>query len=1186
MSKTQLLYKSVIVIIVVISIQITYAGQTPSIPEGHDFTTVPADANYAPGQLLVRFAAKENGQQMNLIEKNEILSSLGGATIQHNFKLPGLTLVKLPTGQTVKDALKTFNGTNGILYAEPDYKITFESTFPNDPRFSEQWALHNTGQTGGTTDADIDAPESWDIHTGSSDVIVAVIDTGVDYNHPDLAVNIWINPGEDHEPFGVVGPEDFDGVDDDNNIYVDDIRGWNFNPNNNNPMDEYGHGTHIAGIIGSVGGNNKGVSGVCWNVKIMALNIATIPYTEEAFVSNAKKAIDYAVDKGAIVLNASWKIDAYSQSLKDTIAAADANGVLFVASAGNPKPSENPDNDENPRYPSSYDLDNIIAVMATDKNDERSLWLPDNISAYGATTVDLAAPGSSILSCDLNGTYSYRGGTSMAAAHVSGACALVWSVNPSLSHWDVKRIILETVDLIPELQNQTPCLSGGRLNVYNAVIEAGQLALTKIDDVNYGDLVLPDANIIYTINYGNPVTAPNNPIYVGTVNDVNIIDYLPEEANFIFASEPNMTYDSISHTVTWQIGTLSAGETDSVTLTVRVNGLAEPLGSITNVCVINGTGVRPTTATEITDVNCWSADVIYVDVNAPGSETGMSWNNAYTNLQKALERAADCYVPEIWVAKGTYKPTTNPTDHDANFALVEGVAIYGGFDGNETNLNQRNWLTNETIFTGDVNDDGIANDIGPVVAATNVTETASIDGFTITKARDYGGIRCRSASPTIRNNKIKDNYDPSYASYGYGVYCENNSSANIINCEIINNGPYGIYCDDSNLIINDCNINGSYNSNSGIYCNISSVIVTGCKIQNSKSYGIRSYQSNLTIANCIIKDNRGHGIYCGSATTIKNNWIHNNGISGTGSGIYFYSSSLGGLVRNNTIVDNDDYGIAGAGSPNISNCIFWYNRSGSLDWTGYTVTYSCVQGSPVYAGRGNINTNPGFFAADVNNYHLDPNLPSPCIDTGDPCFTDPNGTETDIDGEQRIFDGNYDGNDRVDIGADEFYWSPADFDGDKMVNSFDYAELAAVWLTVTLGEPDYNDRYDLQDNNFIDFKDHAVFADDWLWQAAWTQADPLQFMNAGIGQGMIESLDFTEGLETTVSTEQQQQAEQTVAEEPVAEPAVTEEPVYEPVDIEALIKWLDEIWLSGDLKESMTEDEYLEFRKAVEESGF
>jgi subtilisin family serine protease len=448
-------------------------------PEGHDFTVVAADAVYKPGELLVRFAPKADGKQLSTAEKKQILISLGGAALKHNFKIvPGLSLVKLPAEQTVKDALKTFNNRDGILYAEPNYRIYFASTFPDDPNFSEQWGLHNTGQTGGTEDADIDAPEAWDIATEANDVIVAVIDMGVDYNHPDLTSNIWINESEyNGEP----------NVDDDNNGYIDDIRGWDFSDDNDSdPMDYMYHGTHCAGIIGAVGDNNQGISGVCWNVKIMPLALVPQDYGEPngeqydwgTWVSRAIKAIDYAVDNGARVLNNSWGDDFYIQSLKDTIEDVREEGVLFVAAAMNLLPhTPYPDNDAHPVYPASYDLDNIIVVLATNKHD--TIW---SGSHYGKTSVDLGAPGDEILSTmptfetfwmNLNNWSTYyemMSGTSMAAPHVAGAAALIWSANPYLSYLEVKDILLDTVDHLDDLEGK--CVTEGRLNLYKALHKA------------------------------------------------------------------------------------------------------------------------------------------------------------------------------------------------------------------------------------------------------------------------------------------------------------------------------------------------------------------------------------------------------------------------------------------------------------------------------------------------------------------------------------------------------------------------------------------------------------------------------------------------------------------------------------------------------------------------------------------
>ncbi len=426
-----------------------------SVPKERDFT-VPGNMPYKPGELIVHFAPKANGKQHNKQEKNQILNSLGTDRSKRHFKLvPGLSLVKLPPGMTVEKALPAFNKANGILYAQPNYKVKICSTLPNDPRFDELWGMHNTGQTGGTPDADIDAPEAWDITTGSSEIIIAVIDTGVDYTHPDLAANMWVN---EQEYNGIPG------VDDDGNGYVDDIYGYDFCNNDGNPMDDHYHGTHCAGTIGAVGNNSEGVAGVCWNVKIMAIKF--LDSGGGGWTSDAIESVEYSILMGANLSSNSWEGSDYSQALKDAIDAAGAAGMLFVAAAGNPYDSENPNNDESPRYPASYDCDSIIAVMATDHDDVRSIWFGRS-SAYGPISVDLGAPGSDILSCQPGNRYQYLNGTSMAAPHVAGACALLWSINPMLSNTEVKDILLQTVDkTLPEY-----CVSEGRLNLYNAILE-------------------------------------------------------------------------------------------------------------------------------------------------------------------------------------------------------------------------------------------------------------------------------------------------------------------------------------------------------------------------------------------------------------------------------------------------------------------------------------------------------------------------------------------------------------------------------------------------------------------------------------------------------------------------------------------------------------------------------------------
>jgi hypothetical protein len=414
---------------------------------GHDFTLL-TDKPYKPGELIVRFAAGANGEVHSTAQRNPILSSLGGGQVVKDFRLvPGLSLVRLPAGMSVQEALERFNKASGILYAEANYQVEALSTIPNDPRFSELWGMHNTGQSGGTVDADIDAPEAWDIGTGSNEVVVAVIDTGVDYTHPDLAGNMWTNEAE------LNGTP---GLDDDGNGYIDDIYGYDFCNYDGNPMDDHYHGTHCAGTIGGIGDNSEGVAGVCWDVRIMALKF--LDSGGSGWTSDAILCVDYSRIMGANLSSNSWGGGGYSQGLKDAIDAAGAAGMLFVAAAGN----SNVNTDTSPHYPSSYDCASLISVMATNRTDAKS-----SFSNYGLISVDLGAPGSDILSCKPGSSYQYLSGTSMATPHVAGACALLWSMNLEMTNSEVKDILIRTVDAtLPGL-----CVSGGRLNLYNAILE-------------------------------------------------------------------------------------------------------------------------------------------------------------------------------------------------------------------------------------------------------------------------------------------------------------------------------------------------------------------------------------------------------------------------------------------------------------------------------------------------------------------------------------------------------------------------------------------------------------------------------------------------------------------------------------------------------------------------------------------
>ncbi|MFZ0033988.1 MAG: S8 family serine peptidase [Sedimentisphaerales bacterium] len=466
------------------------------------------DLSYKAGALIVRFADPAASTQT----KNNILNSAfgcsGSPVVKEYSIVPGLTLVKLPAGMTVEQGRVSLAQSSAILYAEPDYKRELYGV-PNDTRFGELWGMNNTGQSGGTPDADIDAPEAWNISTGSSSVVVAVTDTGVDYTHPDLTANMWVNPGE------IPG----NGIDDDGDGFIDDVYGCDTGSNDGNPMDnsaEAGHGTHVSGTIGAVGNNARGVAGVCWNVKIMAVKIADA--NGVLYDSAIIGGIQYAINKNAKVINASWGGYGYSQAEYDVISAARGAGILFVAAAGN----NGGNNDSMPLYPASFNLDNIIAVMATTNTDGRAFY-----SSYGLTSVDLGAPGGAgyggsgdILSTLPGGGYGFMAGTSMATPHVAGACALLLSIDPSLTYTDVKQTLLDKSDPLPSLTGL--CVSGGRLNLYKAAYEISHDTVPPSPDPAEWEIG-PNATGLHTIAMTAKAATDRSGVeyFFGCVTDAN-----------------------------------------------------------------------------------------------------------------------------------------------------------------------------------------------------------------------------------------------------------------------------------------------------------------------------------------------------------------------------------------------------------------------------------------------------------------------------------------------------------------------------------------------------------------------------------------------------------------------------------------------------------------------------------------
>jgi subtilisin family serine protease/subtilisin-like proprotein convertase family protein len=453
--------------------------------------------------------------------KNGAVPTLAGTTAGRQLPLvPGLYEIQLDRGVSVQQALAAYSVDANVQFAQADY-VLVSSAVPNNPMFNQQYALLNTGQNGGTPGDDIGATHAWSVTTGSASTIVAVMDTGIDYDHPDLYQNIWLNQAEipksrlapslgGTNPNGIqdyfhdgyvswrdlndprnIGPGKITDVNGDGIIdaadilapmvvnaqnqdtgqggwaytgntqdgdtaHPNDFIGWNFVSNTNNPLDQNGHGTHVAGIIGAMGNSGVGVAGIDWQVSLMPVQFlnASGNGSISAFISG----LSYAIQHGAKISNNSWSGATNDPLLSAAVQNAQQNGMIFVAAAGNG--SNN--NDISPAYPSSFTYDNVVSVAAVDNNNQLA-----SFSNFGAKSVDLAAPGVNILSTLPNNNYGTLSGTSMAAPMVTGVLALVWSEHPNWTYQQVISQVLDTVDPVPGLQGKV--LTGGVLDAARAV---------------------------------------------------------------------------------------------------------------------------------------------------------------------------------------------------------------------------------------------------------------------------------------------------------------------------------------------------------------------------------------------------------------------------------------------------------------------------------------------------------------------------------------------------------------------------------------------------------------------------------------------------------------------------------------------------------------------------------------------
>jgi subtilisin family serine protease len=484
-------FASILVMVAYVLLFISSASGQVVKPDGKE------KDKHKKGELIIKFkpgVPEEVKDRIHLKHKSKKLKKFPSINIDH---------VKLEESLSVEEAIALYLTNPEVEYVEPN--LLFEIlTLPNDLYFNTLWGLYNSGQTGGTPGADIDIVQAWDMTTGNSNIAVAIIDTGIDYIHPDLGENIWINLAEF---------KGAPGVDDDGNGYVDDIYGIDTYGHDSDPMDDHGHGTHVAGTVGAMGNNGMGVVGVNWRIKLIPCKF--LSQDGYGYTDGAVECLEYIralKEKGVniVATNNSWGGGSYSQALYDAIDAQRRSDILFIAAAGN----DNANNDNWDFYPASYNLPNVLSVAATDANDHK-VWF----SNYGRRTVHVGAPGVDIVSLRANGTdmygdgdhfipqgdpdakYYVASGTSMAAPHVTGLVGLLKSQNSERTWIDIKNLILSS----SENTNFYGSTVAGRINAYRSLTctqSALFWALEFPDSFQAGVVTILSA---LSINCGSPI---------------------------------------------------------------------------------------------------------------------------------------------------------------------------------------------------------------------------------------------------------------------------------------------------------------------------------------------------------------------------------------------------------------------------------------------------------------------------------------------------------------------------------------------------------------------------------------------------------------------------------------------------------------------------------------------------------
>ena len=655
---------------------------------------------------IVRVGAEHIDSTTSVSEAAQLITGNSqGLQVVRGLGLPGLLFVT-STGMDTEDVASIFASNENIAHFEQEVQLQGALTTPNDELFGQQAGLDNSGQDGGQPGADINAELGWDVTTGDRRVISAVLDSGADYTHVDLAENIWINQGEipsalraailandaavdndgiisfvdlndplnssfvtDGNLNGYIDAEDLlsdsswaDGVDDDLSMKVDDLIGWDFRNNDNEPLDDHGHGTHVAGTLGAVGNNEKignpgvgeGVSGVAWEASIMVLKFLGENNTGSTL--DAIEAVNYAtmmrtrsVDPVNVrVLNNSWGTNVFSEGLKQAIAASAEADTLFVAAAGNGNIFGGVDNDTLPFYPASYDSPNILSVGASDRLDGIARF-----SNFGETTVDILAPGVGVTSTERGDLYGSRSGTSMATPHVSGVAALLYSEelygqNREAAAVEVKAAILASAEQLPALLDTV--VSDGRLDAEGVFLQdtfSPKPALGTAPDIT----TFSSTPQSITVDFGDATA-----IDVSTLDSLDVIITKLDDSGDTFST----TFDSVDipsngtmRTATYLMqppgGTWDTIDNGDYEISIAAGEVGDTLGNLTLSTVIGQFSVTLGNPGEFfVDSTLDSVDANPGDGNAIDASGNRTLRAA---IQEANATAGD---NTIYIGSGTY----------------------------------------------------------------------------------------------------------------------------------------------------------------------------------------------------------------------------------------------------------------------------------------------------------------------------------------------------------------------------------------------------------------------------------------------------------------------------------------------------------------------------------------------------